>query len=358
MKSRAYLSLIIGLSLLICSCHHEKKPHVSTLNSKIEQSAIRCMENEVFRTNADSAFIVLSSVATGEVLTYLRMVKKGYNVYLTERQSEKSETEFQPGSLFYPFSILAAMQNGDVSLTDTVDTGKGIYSGVKGFCLKDDCWNKGGHGTITIRQCLELPSLIGVTKTTERVFDKNPVKFVRALKSISIGSQVSFGRMYCGDSTNDDDLLNYLIDPFSFGYELSMTPLQMITCYNAIANRGKMMKPVFYADQDSIISRKICTEKAIGDLHRVFCETYNQYKQQYGLKSSKVIAGYSGHSELGNAKCYSNLMGFYGYFPASQPQYSCLVLFCKKQKNNYEPVKGSAIYKSPITVFDQIVRDL
>jgi cell division protein FtsI (penicillin-binding protein 3) len=131
-----------------------------------------------------------------------------------------------------------------------------------------------------------------------------------------------------------------------FGYGVSMTPLQTLTFYNAVANNGEMVRPLFVQEikewnntikkfDKEVINPKICSQETINKVRAVL---KNVVKKGTGSKlysKDFSMAGKTGTAQVnyGSGKGHENGMyyssSFVGYFPADEPQYSCIVIIHK-----------------------------
>ena len=139
-------------------------------------------------------------------------------------------------------------------------------------------------------------------------------------------------------SENPTDLLR-----MSFGYVTRMTPLQMLTFYNAIANNGKMVKPQFVTEllRDGVVEKSfepivltdsICKQSTRDSIHKVLKGVVNNGTGRRLKGTSYGIAGKSGTAELGydsKEGVIQHRASFVGYFPADEPKYSCIVVISK-----------------------------
>ena len=115
---------------------------------------------------------------------------------------------------------------------------------------------------------------------------------------------------------------------FCIGYNQTITPIQMLTFYNAIANNGKMVQPQLYKDSTTVINPQIASQANIDSLKQAL-----EYVVADGLgqpaKSDKVqIASETGTVQLEDG---SYIVEFCGYFPANAPQYSIIVSIHKDE---------------------------
>lgn len=226
----------------------------------------------------------------------------------------------------HPISILAALETGKVKLTDMVDVDDGSYS-VQDRELKDHNWHRGGYGEISIKQGLASSSNIAVYKTMEKAFGNNAQAYFNLLNNMSYGKPDSIAgianlKPAYFVTPKDSGWSDTAFAWFCIGYNQTITPIQMLTFYNAIANSGKMVQPQLYKDSTTVINPQIVSQANIDSLKQAL-----EYVVTDGLgqpaKSDKIqIAGETGTVQLENG---NYIVEFCGYFPANAPQYSIIV---------------------------------
>jgi cell division protein FtsI (penicillin-binding protein 3) len=138
----------------------------------------------------------------------------------------------------------------------------------------------------------------------------------------------------------------------AFGYNVSVTPLQTLTYYNAVANNGEMVKPLFVSEikewntsikkfDKVILNPKICSQETIDKLKAVLANVVKKGTGNKLYSKDFSMAGKTGTAQVNYAKAggaekyYSS--SFVGYFPADEPKYSCIVVVHKPNtaNNNY-----------------------
>ena len=132
------------------------------------------------------------------------------------------------------------------------------------------------------------------------------------------------------DLTPDRDFLNYC-----YGYAQSISAMQLITFYNALANGGKMVKPLFckavvrngeeHLVKPITLRESICSKENLKILNELLVNVVENGTGNNIRDNSYGIAGKTGTSICYGAKGYFNA-SFAGYFPAENPQYTCLVV--------------------------------
>lgn len=323
-----YTTLTIIAFIGLASCQPKQKTiePIPTIDSTLQIKATSILEDKLSELNALSGQAIVMEVQTGHIKAMVGLERKdSANYQPCENFSQAEESGLMP-----PISILAALETGKVKLADTVDVGNGIYI-YKEDTIKDHNWHRGGYGEITIKQGLACSSNIAIVQAILKAFKDSPMDYLKHLHQMSMGDlekmkgfenlqPISFKT---NDSIwHDTDLIYTCI-----GYNQTITPIQMLTFYNAIANDGKMIQPQLYKDSTTVINPQIASQANIDSLKQAL-----EYVVTDGLgqpaKSDKVqIAGETGTVQLEDG---SYIVEFCGYFPADAPQYSIIVSIHKE----------------------------
>ena len=337
---------ILSLSMtLMVSCSNNDN---STIDSTLHVKATSILENKLSELNALSGQAIVMEVQTGHIKAMIGLEKKDSANY----QPCKNFSQAHESALMHPISILAALETGKVKLANTINVGDGIYI-CKEDTIKDHNWHRGGYGEISIKQGLASSSNIAVYKTMEKAFGDDAQAYFSLLNNMSYGKPDSIAGIanlkpaYFVTPKNNgwsDTAFAW----FCIGYNQTITPIQMLTFYNAIANSGKMVQPKLYKDSTTVINPQIASQANIDSLKQAL-----EYVVTDGLgqpaKSDKVqIAGETGTVQLENG---NYIVEFCGYFPANAPQYSIIVSIHKDGL----PASGGLMAGD---VFKQIVNNI
>ena len=321
---KLFINSCIVLSIL-ASCkfkQQEAKQQTPTIDSTLQVKTTSILENKLTELNALSGQAIVMEVQTGHIKAMVGLERKDSADY----QSCENFSQTHESALIQPISILAALETGKVKLADTVDVGDGIYI-CKGDTIKDHNWHRGGYDEISIKQGLASSSNIAVYKTMEKAFGNDAQAYFNLLKNMSYGKPDSIAGIanlkpaYFVTPKNNgwsDTAFAW----FCIGYNQTITPIQMLTFYNAIVNNGKMVQPQLYKDSTTVLNPQIANQANIDSLKQAL-----EYVVTDGLgqpaKSDKVqVAGNTGTVQLEDG---SYIVEFCGYFPADAPQYSIIV---------------------------------
>ena len=342
------LTIIAFIGLASCQSKQETIELMSTIDSTLQVKVTSILENKLSELNALSGQTIIMEVQTGHIKAMVGLESTDSANY----QPCENFSQAYESALIHPISILAALETGKVKLADTVDVGNGSYS-IQDRELKDHNWHRGGYGEISIKQGLASSSNIAVYKTMEKAFGNNAQAYFNLLNNMSYGKPDSIAGIanlkpaYFVTPKNNgwsDTAFAW----FCIGYNQTITPIQMLTFYNAIANSGKMVQPQLYKDSTTVINPQIVSQANIDSLKQAL-----EYVVTDGLgqpaKSDKVqIAGETGTVQLENG---NYIVEFCGYFPANAPQYSIIVSIHKDGL----PASGGLMAGD---VFKQIVNNI
>ena len=297
---------------------------VSTIDSILQDSVTAILERKMYEIDAISGQAIAMEVETGEIKALVGEGKPQYS------------------GLMRTISLLAALESGKVALTDTFDTKEGVCI-IDGEILKDHNWHRGGYGKITALQGFEVTSNITTYKAVDKAFGENAQGYIDMLNKMSYKPEEIYSPQEEGWSNADFAWL-------SIGYNQLVYPLQMLTFYNAIANNGKMVKPMFYKGETEVINQQIANKANINNLQMAMEKFVSKGLGKLALSEKVKVAGASGRSQISkdDEEIKEYVVMFCGYFPADKPKYSIIVSMNKMGL----PASGSVMAGS---VFREIV---
>ena len=302
------------LSMIVTSCKYQKDIQLSssTIDVLLKNKVDTLLTTSMIEHQATSGKVIVMKTATGYIRAMVGLERKD------------TLSPFQPTTDFctpYPTeqrqvaTLLAALETGKVSLSDTVDVGEGIYiSG--GDTIKDHNWHRGGYGKITVEWAIATNSHIGEVLVKERAFGDKKSEYEAAIKQIGYGKPDSVKGLDC--------ILNTDVAASK------ISPIQLIAFYNAIANHGRMVQPQLYKDSVAIISPQIASKANIDSIRQALERTVAEGLGKHANTNKAKVAGKGGTIQIGNPDDLTYIMDFCGYFPADNPQYTILVVL-KKQ---------------------------
>lgn len=297
------------------ACHSEKhslKDNTLINNRPIQNKIESLLITILVKHQATSGKVIIMETATGYIKAMIGLERKD------------TLSPFQPTTDFctpYPTeqrqvaTLLAALETGRVSLSDTVDVGEGIYiSG--GDTIKDHNWHRGGYGKITVEWAIAASSRIGEVLIRERAFGDKKSEYEAAIEQIGYGKPDSVKGLDCILATDVAASKIY--------------PIQLITFYNTIANHGRMVQPQLYKDSVAIINPLIASKANIDSIRQALERTVTEGLGKRANTDKIKVAGRGGAIQMENPDGSTYIMDFCGYFPADNPQYTILVILEKQ----------------------------
>jgi cell division protein FtsI (penicillin-binding protein 3) len=330
--------------------NNEKEPIdgkdiVTTIDVNIQDIAHHSLLRQLEFYDADHGCVVVMETKTGEIKAISNLGKTSDGKYYEKRNYAVYESH-EPGSAFKLMALVAALELGAIDTNTVVDTGNGRYR-MYGRYINDS--RTGGYGEITAGKALEVSSNIAFARLIDENFNSNPEKFISQLKKMHLDKKLNLPIKGEGSpeipGPGDSKWSKNALPSISYGYNLSLTPLQTLTFYNAIANNGEMIKPLFVKEirsrdhkvqvfEKEVIDPAICSPETLKKVQDLLQKVvlYGTGKKLYSEDFS--MAGKTGTArteywldDWDKNKRY--ISSFTGYFPAENPKYSCIVVIHK-----------------------------
>jgi len=335
---------------------------ISTINISIQDITEKALHNKLRELDAESGTAIVMETETGEVkaITNLGRIREG--VWGEDRNYAVSDLS-EPGSTFKVVSMMVALEDGVIHPDDIVETGNGVFPVGTSF-IRDHNAHRGGYGTITAAKSIRYSSNVGVAKIILQAYADNPSKFVEGIYRIGIQKDLELEIPGYGvpKIRHPKDSTRYwsrtTLPWMSFGYETQVPPIYTLTFFNAIANHGKMMKPLFTREirregktiekkKPVVVNNQICSKNTLQSIQQMLDDVVNtEDGTGKPARSSKVrVAGKTGTAQLSQgsagyrAGTTSHQVSFCGYFPADDPKYSCIVVI--RRPRNGAPSGGN-----------------
>lgn len=328
---------------------------VTTINVGFQDITHHSLLEQLERYEADHGTAVVMETASGEIKAISNLGRTSEGKYY-ERLNYAVGEHFEPGSTFKLMSIIAALEDGKVDMNTVVDTENGVLS-FYGAKVRDS--KEGGYGKISLNEVFKLSSNTGIVKIINEAYKEDPEKFSNRLYNMGLNNKL--GLSIFGESRpkiphpNDKDWSGLSLPWMVYGYGVLLSPLQILTFYNAVANDGEMVKPIF-RKKNTLISNKIILNPSIcskSTLDNVKLMLENVVNEDGGTGSNiksdiYKIAGKTGTGQVDyTTDNVQYISSFVGYFPADKPKYSCIVVIHKpnKSKGYYGSTVAAPVFK-------------
>jgi len=323
---------------------------ITTIDVDLQDVAENALETQLIKHGADHGTVVLMEVRTGKVRAIANLARDEDGNY-SESYNYAIGESTEPGSTFKLASMIALLEDGYVSPDDTVDVGNGVtyYYGKK----MEDSGEK-GRGVITAQRAFEVSSNVGISKMVYRSYKDHPEKYVDRLYAMGLNRKLDLeirGEGRPDIKYTDSELWSGVSLPWmSIGYEVRLTPLQTLALYNAVANDGKMVRPIFLEEmqfhgktvkkgETVVLNNSICSKETLQQLRSMLEGVVDSGTARNLRNSHYRIAGKTGTAQVAlDKQGYTKSLyqaSFVGYFPADNPKYACIVVVNAPSKSIY-----------------------
>lgn len=323
---------------------------LTTIDIGIQDVAETALLRAIEKHKADHGCAIVMEVKTGKIRAIANLGSTNGGGYWEKYNYAIGEAT-EPGSTIKTATMLALLEDGLISLDDSIDIGYG-QAWFSGQLMRDS--ESHNRGKVSVRTAFEISSNVGISKLAHKHYRKNPDKLVDHFKSTNLhlptGIEIKGEAIPVLRSPGENGWSAVSVPWMSVGYEVSLTPLQVLMLYNTIANDGKTMKPMLVSEireygqpveqfQPEIVRSsqyKETTLEAVRDLLEGVVERGTAKK----LKSDEyAFAGKTGTAKIANQKFgYDQKVyqaSFAGYFPADDPLYSCIVVINAPTSGSY-----------------------
>ena len=335
---------------------------ISSIDMHLQDVASNALRQQLQTHDAAWGTVVLMEVETGMIRAMANLTRstsepqEGEPAEYFESFNHAIGTAVEPGSTFKLASLMAAMNDGDVKPEDEIDTGNGVTY-FYGKRMSDSNADEGGSGILKTSEIFEVSSNVGTALTIKKAFGENQQGFLDALERIGVPSAT--GVRLAGESqplvyenVGDGRWSGLSLTQMSIGYEVTQTPLQTLTLYNAVANGGTSLRPqlverlenngqVVKVFKPEVLKQSICSKRVLDAcqsmLKRVADPEGNGTAQYVFAKSPYRVAGKTGTARIAGPNGYDGRYraSFAGYFPAESPRYSCIVVIADTKSGVY-----------------------
>lgn len=309
----------------------------TTLDLRIQDIAHSALEKQLIKFNADHGSVLVMESKTGKIRAMVNLRRNAPGVYSDAyNYSIKDITE--PGSTFKVVSLLTAMDDGLITDETTVNTGNGRWT-YAGQNISDGH----GGGTFDISEVLSHSSNVGSAKLITKCYASDPWVFINHLKDWKMLDKMNIELQGIAApfivTPKNKRWNKATLASLAYGYSVRLNLLQLLTFYNGIANRGKMIKPLFidkrvqsgkiiYEAKPEVMVKQMASPKAIEMMTKALEKAVEKGTARSIYTPNLKIAGKTGTARFeywtsGPAKYQASFAGFY---PVDDPQYTCIVM--------------------------------
>ena len=321
------------------------KDILTTLDVNIQDIAENALLKMMIGNQCDHGTCIVMEVATGRIKAIANLGQQPDGSYWEDLNHAIRASE--PGSTFKLATLISLLEDNKVTLDGNVNLEGGVWQVAKRTVYDSE---KHGRTNVTIKQAFELSSNVGMAKLAWTHYARDPNQFIDHLRKLKLNQPTGVdlvGETQPIIKTPKSKTWSATTLPWmAFGYEVLVSPLQTLTLYNAVANRGRMMRPylvdalvesgrVVKQNQPAVSIEKICSDETLQRVKECLegvC-TEGTGKEVF-INSFYKVAGKTGTALVANGKLgYAQHIyqsSFAGYFPADNPKYSCIVVIKNK----------------------------
>ncbi|TKS57659.1 penicillin-binding protein [Mesohalobacter halotolerans] len=314
---------------------------VSTIDVNVQDIAHHALLRQLEKFKADHGSVIVMETKTGEIKAISNLGRTKDNTYFEKRNYAVWESH-EPGSTFKLMSLAVALEDKVVDTTKIVDTQNGILK-YYNRTVRDS--REGGYGKISVGQAFAVSSNTAFSQIINDFYKDQPEKFVDRLINMGLNKKIGLEIKGEGQPSiphpDDKNWYGTTLPWMSFGYGVSMTPLQILSFYNAIANDGIRIKPRFIKQvmdkgevinsyNKPIIQNSVCSKETANILQELLKKTVEKGTADNIYNESFSMAGKTGTCQTEYwIESGRYIASFAGYFPAENPKYSCIVTIHK-----------------------------
>ena len=312
---------------------------ITCIDSTIQKQSEESLKKKLTEYSADNGCVIVMETNTGKIRAMVNMGSVNGKV-------DESKTNYaihnymEPGSFIKTFDLMALLEDKKVDTSTVYSSNKGKVS-FYGKTVQDS--HEGGYGDISLGKALLYSSNTIFAQAVTQAYAKNPTQFVAKFKQLQLGTNIEIPFTNANNQIipqpNSSQWSAISLPWMSFGYGLTLSPIQILTYYNGIANGGEVVKPLFLSEikntkgqiksyDKTVLASKMCSEQTLLQiqdlLKRVVTEgtglSCKSTKVAIAGKTASVQINYSGGGNI------HYLSGFVGYFPSTKPKYSLIAI--------------------------------
>lgn len=329
---------------------------ITTIDVNMQDIVETALMNMMVSNEAEHGTCILMEVKTGKIKAIANLGRQPDGSYWEDMNYALQVGE--PGSTFKLATVIAALDDQYVTMNHQVDLNEGRWQIGKRTVF--DSEPHPGQSNVSIKRAFELSSNVGMAKLAMQCYAKRPNDFVAHLRKLKLDKPTGIDLVGEGKpvikSTRSRTWSSTTLPWMAFGYEVLISPLQTCMLYNAVANNGTMMKPylvnaimeygqpVEYFDPE-VVMDSICSQNTLRQVRQMLegvvtngtaRSLWSPYYRFAGKTGTALVAnGKQGYAD----KIYQS--SFAGYFPANDPQFTCVVVI--KNKPNAAKFYGGAV---------------
>ena len=296
---------------------------------------------------------VLMETSTGNIRAISNLKRNEHGKYY--ESVNYAAQAFEPGSTFKTFSLMAALDDNLIELTDSIKTGDGtwIYKDPK-----NPIHDAHPSGTVTAKQALTVSSNVALAKIITSGYKEDTKKYVAKLERMGLKEPITIaipGAHNVNISVPED---KESLAHMAFGYSVTIPPIYTLAYYNAIANGGVLVEPklvneirqngkVIEEFPTHVLKNSICKSSTLSEIRECLeSVVWDKGGTARAAQSDTVrIAGKTGTARVVENGKYidAHRVTFCGFFPYDNPQYTCICVIERPKRGGAGSLCGKAV---------------
>ncbi|KQC02402.1 penicillin-binding protein [Pedobacter sp. Hv1] len=335
---------------------------ISTIDINMQDLAQNALKKQLIKSNAHHGAVIVMEVATGEVRAVANYTKVAEGEY-REQFNYAIAGNQDPGSTFKLASYMALLEDKLIDTNTMIGTGTYQVPGNKKI-VKD---SHASIGVVTVKKAFEQSSNAAIAELVNRSYRDNQSKFTDHLYEWHLNEKMNLqipgeAQPVVKNPKNKSWNKNLTLPQMAYGYEMQLTPLKMVSFYNAIANNGKYIAPIFVREirrlgnpieqfKARVINEKICSDVTLSKIKAMLEGVVTEGSgKQVVYNPLYKIAGKTGTAQVadGNLGYTANKQyqaSFVGYFPADKPKYTMIVVINDPKGAYYGALVSGPVFR-------------
>lgn len=323
----------------------------TTINVELQDIAHSALLAALERHQAEFGCAIVMEVKTGKIKALVNLTQLESGAY-AETYNYAIGQNIEPGSTMKLLSALALLNDKKIKPSDSVDINFGSY---KFYDRTIEDSEKGHDQKLTFREVFEKSSNVGIARTVHESYREHPDDFMAYYRKLLDGTDLNLHLKGASKPIiiyPSDSLWSKLtLVSASIGYSVRLSPVNILSLYNAVANDGRLMRPLLvtgYGKMGAIkekfepeeVMSSICSQSTLDTLRSLLEGVVTSGTAERALSDLPfAVAGKTGTARVpkGRDGYYHDRYNasFVGYFPADDPQYSVLVLVNRPRSGAY-----------------------